>query len=39
MMGGGLAEATYIINNAGEKLHTNVEKELESNTSGKIFSE
>ena len=29
MMGGGQAEAPYIINNAGKKLHTNVEKELE----------
>ena len=29
MMGGGQAEAPYMINNAGEKLHTNVEKELE----------
>ena len=29
MMGGGQAEAPYIINNAGEKLHTNGEKELE----------
>ena len=29
MMGGGQAEVPYIINNAGEKLHTNVEKELE----------
>ena len=29
LMGGGQAEAPYIINNAGEKFHTNVEKELE----------
>ena len=38
MMGGGHAEAPYIINNAGEKL-TNIEKELEFQYIRKNFSE